>query len=282
MIEYRNTTVFNSNCEAIVNTVNCIGVMGAGLALEFSLRYPTMLEEYKKDCENKLVNIGKVNIYKDENQIILNFPTKYHWKFPSKIEWVEKGLEFIVQNYKKWNVKSIAIPPLGCSNGGLNFEKEVKPLIEKMLSNLDVLVVVCIDPGYPEGKEKEMLESFKKDDLEKICFSLKITGKAKEGLILNQALVNRFYEIKEIPGVGIKSYEKIYSMYIYVESSIYVNKASHLVVSYYDMNYGMIMKTKMNIDRVDTGGHIIQKGEVLKVYVGEKKSKIHYIAVKKD
>lgn len=228
MIEFRNTTVFNSNCEAIVNTVNCVGVMGAGLALEFSLRYPTMLEEYKKDCENKLVNIGKVNIYKDENQIILNFPTKYHWKFPSKIEWIEKGLEFIVQNYKKWNVKSIAIPPLGCSNGGLNFEKEVKPLIEKMLSNLDVLVVVCIDPGYPEGKEKQMLELFKKDDLEELCLSLKITGRAKEGLLVNQTLVNRFYDIKEIPGVGIKSYEKIFHHYYKTKEQMKVKSYQQL------------------------------------------------------
>lgn len=100
------------------------------------------------------------------------------------------------------------------------------------------------------------------------------------GAILFISVIVLVFEMKD--KIKIKSYEKIYSMYIYVESSIYVNKASHLVVSYYDVNYGMIMKTKMNIDRVDTGGHILQKGEVLKIYVGEKKSKIHYIAVKND
>lgn len=100
------------------------------------------------------------------------------------------------------------------------------------------------------------------------------------GVILFISIIVLAFEMKD--KIKMKSYEKIYSMYIYVESSIYVNKASHLVVSYYDMNYGMIMKTKMNIDRVDTGGHILQKGEVLKIYVGEKKSKIHYIAVKND
>ena len=69
MIEYKKITVFNSNCDAIVNTVNCVGVMGTGLALEFSLRYPKMFNEYKNDCENKLVKIGKINLYKEDNQI---------------------------------------------------------------------------------------------------------------------------------------------------------------------------------------------------------------------
>lgn len=213
MIEYKKTTVFNSNCDAIVNTVNCIGVMGTGLALEFSLRYPKMFNEYKNDCENKLVKIGKINLYKEENQIILNFPTKYHWKYPSKIEWIEKGLDYIVQNFKTWNIKSIAIPPLGCNNGGLDFERDVRPIIERKLSNLDILVIICIDPGFPEGKEKQMLDLFKNENLEQLCIVLKINSKTKESLIANQRLINRFYEIKEISGVGIKSYEKIFNHY---------------------------------------------------------------------
>lgn len=213
MIEYRRTTVFNSNCDAIVNTVNCVGVMGAGLALEFALRYPNMLKQYVKDCENKLVETGKVNLYIDDGQIILNFPTKFHWKYPSKIEWIEKGLDYISQNYKSWNVKSIALPPLGCSNGGLNFDKDVKPLIETKLTKLEILVVVCIDPGYPEGKEKQMLELFSKTDLEQLCSFLKITGKAKEGLMLNRSLIKRFFEIGLIPGLGKVSYEKLFKYF---------------------------------------------------------------------
>lgn len=233
MIEYRNATVFNSNCEAIVNTVNCVGIMGTGLALEFSLRYPNMLKQYEKDCENKIVKIGKVNLYKDENQIILNFPTKFHWKYPSKIEWIEKGLDFIVQNYKSWNIRSIALPPLGCSNGGLNFDKDVKPLIEKKLSQLDILIVVCVDPGYPEGKEKEMVGLFHLEDINALCVKLKISGKGREGLISNQHQIKRFYEISKIPGVGKKSYEKIFNYYYNINNLLKIKTYQQLKFDIY-------------------------------------------------
>jgi len=82
--------------------------------------------------------------------------------------------------------------------------------------------------------------------------------------------------------IKIKSYQKIYSTYVYVESSLYVNKANRMVVSYYDRDYGIFKKTKMNIDRVDVGGHVLQSGELLRIYVGEKNSEIYYIAMKND
>ena len=218
MIEYLNKTVFNSDCDGIVNTVNCVGVMGAGLALEFALRYPDLKKQYELDCKDKKVKIGEIISYKVCDKVVLNFPTKIHWKFPSKLEWIEEGLDFIVENYKKWNIKSIAIPPLGCNNGGLDYIRQVKPLIENKLKDLEIRVCLCQDPGIAEGKEKDMVDSFNSSNVEELCGRLKIKGKARTSL-LKFGNVSRFYEIKNIENVGIATYEKLFN-YFYNEESL--------------------------------------------------------------
>ena len=94
MIRYYKGTVFNAGAEAIVNTVNCDGVMGAGIALEFGLRYPDMYKDYVIKCKKGDICTGKVDYFKDSSGIIIvNFPTKIHFKYPSKIEWIESGLK---------------------------------------------------------------------------------------------------------------------------------------------------------------------------------------------
>ena len=164
MIRLLNKTVFNSNCEGLVNTVNCVGAMGAGLALEFALRYPEVEKQYEKDCNNKKVKIGEIITYKTDDCLVINFPTKFHWKYPSELKWIAEGLDYMVMHYNEWNIKSIAIPPLGCSNGGLDFKTQVLPLIEDKLKNVDIDIYVCVDPGIAEGKEKEMLDAFNESD----------------------------------------------------------------------------------------------------------------------
>ena len=212
MINYINKSVFNSGCDGLVNTVNCVGVMGAGLALEFGLRYPEMEKEYRKDCMMKKVKIGEIITYLTSDVLIISFTTKFHWKYPSKLIWISKGLDFLKEHYKEWNIKSIAIPPLGCSNGGLKFEYEVKPLIESKLSCLDIDVYICFDPEYAEGKEKEMLDNFNLSDKEALCDTLKIKGKARQGL-MNELKIKRFYMIKELDNVGTTTYKKIYEYF---------------------------------------------------------------------
>ena len=96
-----SSNVFNTDADAIVNTINCVGFMGKGLALEFSLRYPKLLVDYKEKCSKKEINIGKLYYYKEDNILIINFPTKKDYKFPSKLEWIEKGLLEFVNTYKK-------------------------------------------------------------------------------------------------------------------------------------------------------------------------------------
>ena len=212
MIKYLNKTVFNSECDGIVNTVNCVGAMGAGLALEFALRYPTMEKQYEEDCATKKVKTGEIITYKEKDVLIINFPTKFHWKYPSQIKWISDGLDYLVEHYREWNIKSIAIPPLGCNNGGLDYEKQVKPLIESKLKNLDIDVCLCVDPGYAEGKEKEMLDSFNDSNKEALCEYLKIKGKARMSLIEKKD-ITRFFMIKTLDNVGITTYSKIFDYF---------------------------------------------------------------------
>ena len=212
MIGYLNKTVFNSNCDGLVNTVNCVGAMGAGLALEFSLRYPEMKKKYEDDCKSKRVKIGEIITYKEKDCLIVGFPTKLHWKYPSELKWISDGLDYMARHYKEWNIRSIAIPPLGCSNGGLNFELEVKPLIESKLKDIDLDVFICVDPGIAEGKEKLMLDEFNGSDIEELCDYLKIKGRSRDALLVI-GNVDRFYMIKDLNNVGFVTYKKLFDYF---------------------------------------------------------------------
>ena len=123
MVIYQEGTVFNTDAEAIVNTVNCTGVMSAGIALEYSLRYPEMFKAYEEKCKNKQIQIGKVDYYNNGDIIIVNFPTKWHFKYPSQISWIEQGLKDFVSTYKSQGFKSVAFTKLGTLNGHLNWNE---------------------------------------------------------------------------------------------------------------------------------------------------------------
>ena len=105
MIVVSKGTVFNTDAKALVNTVNCKGVMGAGIALEFKLRYPAMNKDYVSKCESGLIKVGKVD-YFCGNPTVINFPTKYDFKFPSRIEWIESGLKDFVNTYFEHDFES--------------------------------------------------------------------------------------------------------------------------------------------------------------------------------
>lgn len=148
MITYVEMNIFDSPAQVIVNAVNTVGVMGKGIAKQYKTSYPEMFKEYKKFCEEQLLEVGKLWIYKTEDKWILNFPTKDHWRNPSKIEYIEKGLQKFVDTYKEKEIYSISFPALGCGNGGLNWEYEVKPLMEKYLESIDIDVFIHLPIEY--------------------------------------------------------------------------------------------------------------------------------------
>ncbi|HEY0088449.1 MAG TPA: macro domain-containing protein [Candidatus Lokiarchaeia archaeon] len=142
MINLISGNIFENSAEALVNPVNCVGVMGKGLALEFKKRFPKNFEYYRKTCFEPLgLVIGDLLLFKENEKWIVNFPTKIHWKDPSKIEYIQKGLKTLLQIVEEDRLKAIAIPPLGCGLGGLNWndvKKEIYEVFEK--ENVEVFL----------------------------------------------------------------------------------------------------------------------------------------------
>ena len=164
--------LFNSKAMAIVNTVNCVGAMGKGIALDFKLRYPEMFKEYQRICFQHLLKPGQILPYKKSNPIILNFAIKDDWKDPSKVEWIEETLQKFVNNYKSLNITSVAFPWMGAMNGGLPLET-IKSLTRKYLQNLEDIdiEVYDFDPDVPcvlynTLKEIVIRNEFSPSDLE--------------------------------------------------------------------------------------------------------------------
>lgn len=112
--------IFTSECQTLVNTVNCVGVMGAGLALEFRLRYPAMFERYAALCRSGQMSIGVLWLFRTTDRWILNFPTKVHWRFPAKEQYLHTGLQKFMATYEEKSIESIAFPLLGSHHGGLD------------------------------------------------------------------------------------------------------------------------------------------------------------------
>jgi len=149
VIENVSGNIFDSNADAIVNAVNCVGVMGKGLALQFKKRFPNNFKIYKESCTNQNLRPGNVLIY-DQGELgkprfIINFPTKDHWKQPSEIGYIDSGLESLADATRKHNISSIAIPALGCGLGGLKWG-DVRPRIVDALSPIMDLTVYIYDP----------------------------------------------------------------------------------------------------------------------------------------
>lgn len=142
MIIYTNSNLFTSPAKVLVNTVNTVGVMGKGIALEFKKLYPDMFKQYQKFCEDGQLTVGKLWLYKSPNKWILNFPTKKNWRNKSKLEYLESGLKKFVENYRRLGITSISFPELGAGNGGLNWETQVKPLMEKYLAKLPIRIYI--------------------------------------------------------------------------------------------------------------------------------------------
>jgi O-acetyl-ADP-ribose deacetylase (regulator of RNase III) len=158
MIKYITGNIFESQSEALVNTVNTVGIMGKGIALQFKNQFSSNYREYVKACKSGALQVGQLLVVEDISlhygkKTIINFPTKTDWRKPSEYDYIEKGLINLVQIIKENKIQSIAIPPLGAGNGGLEWYK-VKELLEKYLSDLDC----TIDIYEPNAEVKEVLK----------------------------------------------------------------------------------------------------------------------------
>ncbi|MBL8875400.1 MAG: macro domain-containing protein [Phycisphaerae bacterium] len=149
MIRFTQGNLFDARAEAIVNTVNTVGVMGKGIALMFKDKFPENFRAYEKACKADEVRVGRMFVTQSPNlsgpRWIINFPTKKHWRNPSKLEWIQDGLVDLHRVIVEKAIRSIAIPPLGSGNGGLEWT-DVRPVIEAALSDLPDVDVVVYEP----------------------------------------------------------------------------------------------------------------------------------------
>lgn len=137
--------IFDSQCQTIVNTINCVGVMGKGIALEMKKRYPEMFDKYKDYCDKGLIDVGKLWLYKhSDEKWILNFPTKKHWKNKSEYEYIESGMIKFLETYKERGIKTIAFPMLGCSNGGLDKDIVIQIMTKYLIQCTDLIVEIYV------------------------------------------------------------------------------------------------------------------------------------------
>jgi len=211
--------IFSSNAQVLVNTVNCVGVMGKGIALEFRRRYPKMFKEYQSVCKIGGLRPGQILPYRDGKIWILNFAIKNDWKQPSRVEWIENCLKEFINSYQVMGIKSIAFPWMGAMNGGIPIEK-IKEITRNYLSNIaDINIEVydfdpdASDPLFEKLNTIVKLEYSNIDDLSKISG---IQRRYMEKVIekMQQENIKSFPRLIESGAIGRTSIEKLYAFLI--------------------------------------------------------------------
>ena len=166
MIELVEGNLLEADADALVNTVNTEGVMGKGLALQFKARFPEMFEEYRRACQAGEVRPGRMHIVERwemfRPRYIINFPTKRQWRFPSRMADIESGLRALAGDIERLDIRSIAIPPLGCGNGGLDWD-QVFPKIQRALAPLTEVQVLVFQPqATPSAAQRRTVKAAEK------------------------------------------------------------------------------------------------------------------------
>jgi O-acetyl-ADP-ribose deacetylase (regulator of RNase III)/uncharacterized protein YwgA len=207
MIRFLVGDLFQTKVETLVNTVNCVGIMGKGVAETFKNRYPAMYEDYRHRCDANEVRLGEPYIYKDlAGASIMNFPTKDHWKSASRMTDIEAGLDYFAKHAKQWGIRSVAFPPLGCGNGGLEWS-DVGPLIYRKLGGLDIEIEVYAPFGTP--KQQLTKEFLAQDSLIPSAERGRQRGRIQPGWVAMLEVVRRLQEQSYARPVGRTIFQKI-------------------------------------------------------------------------
>ncbi len=211
-IEWITGNIFTSKAQTIVNTVNCVGVMGAGIALECRLRYPDMFTDYVRICEENGLRPGKLWMHRASDRWILNFPTKNDWKAPSREEYLHLGLRKFLDTYQQKRIDSIAFPLLGADRGGLS-PGTSKRIMEEYLSKADIPVEIY---SYDPAARDDLYDEFRRwlmsggDSILVEAYRIRkdIVGKLVDAMA--QDTTTQLNQLGRIKGVGIRSLEKVF------------------------------------------------------------------------
>ena len=206
--------IFASKCQTMVNTINCVGVMGAGIALECRLRYPEMFRKYVELCECNKISIGLLWIYKTPERWILNFPTKKDWKNHSKEEYLHAGLEKFTATYEDRGITSIAFPLLGADKGGILQKRS----IEIMLSHLDKLPINIELYRYSKSASDDIYDKTRDwllfQDIKSIMAMTGLKRIYVERVVsaMQSEDIYQLNQLAKIKGIGIKTLEKLFKV----------------------------------------------------------------------
>ena len=208
MIEYKNGNLLQSNVEALVNTVNTVGVMGKGIALQFKQAFPENFAAYEKAAKRQEILPGKMFVYETGNftnpRYIINFPTKRHWRGKARLDDIEAGLQDLLRVIREKNIRSIAIPPLGCGFGGLNWE-DVRPLILAAMESMpDVQAWVYPPTGTPAPEKMPVATSRPHLTLGRAALIKLISQYALPGYRLTQLEVQKLAYFMQIAGEPLR------------------------------------------------------------------------------
>jgi O-acetyl-ADP-ribose deacetylase (regulator of RNase III) len=207
--------IFRTTCQVLVNTVNCVGVMGAGIALECQYRFPGLFEYYEPFCARRELKPGVLLLYRQSKPMILCFPTKKHWKHPSRVEFIEAGLSTLVSKCREWSIESLAMPYLGCSHGGLSWEDQVRPLVYRYLEHASDLKVevYSFDPHASDPPFNDLVERLRGLSRAVIAERIGLRMHQVDRLLdaLNSGEISNMMALQQTKGLGTKSIKKIYS-----------------------------------------------------------------------
>lgn len=204
--------LFTSKAQTLVNTVNTVGIMGAGLALEFRLRYPEMFEKYVELCKKNQISIGKLWLFKATDRWILNFPTKMDWKDDSKIEYLEDGLQKFVDTYKEKGITSVAFPVLGSNHGNIPEEESIE-IMRRYLSKCKIPVEIYrYDPDSTDDLYESLKNKFLFMSVDEIRKKTNIQKQYAVKLleVLKNDKVKNISKLTSVEGIGVKTLEKVF------------------------------------------------------------------------
>lgn len=202
MIEFTTGNLLESSAECLINTVNCEGYMGKGIAYQFKLKFPNNNKDYIKACKSKTLVVGKLHYFKEDEKTIVNFPTKDKWRQNSKIEYITDGLDELVRILPELCVSSIAIPPLGCGNGGLQWN-EVKTIIVDKLSPIqDKYKILVYEPSRNYSTKPKEQPKLKVSNLVLMNIKLNLNRfnnlrLQKTGFVMNIFLGESYFKFKK-------------------------------------------------------------------------------------
>jgi O-acetyl-ADP-ribose deacetylase (regulator of RNase III) len=212
MIVEKEGNIFTTKAQTIVNTINCVGVMGAGIAYEFRLRHKEMFQRYVELCQRGEIDIGKLWIYKTSNQKILNFPTKYDWRYPTKEVYLHRGLDKFVNTYQTRGIDSIAFPILGTQKGGLNKNRSLE-IMYSYLSKCDIEIEIWhFDPMAKDDLFDKFVAILQELNFEKLKAQTSIRKDILKKIIDSVKLehINSMSSLLQIKDVGDKTIEKLF------------------------------------------------------------------------